>query len=211
MPRKSFAVIPTHDRPRDFRDCLTAIAPQVDGVVVIANRAPYATDALDWSLPDVTVPWFLMVEKYPAHPPNISTMWNLGLDVCARAAGDDPYDVAVLNDDVIVPEDWFSTVTAAMRSRDAVLGGPPGVFDSRWVAGYAHILASESGLRYDEELRWWFSDTALHIEAAKIRGGVALVGRAEVEHRWPNSTTVGELAQIAGEDRERFVEKYGDI
>lgn len=208
VTRLRYAVIPTRDRPQDFADCIEAIAPQVDAVFVVAHleASAYAEPTMLATLGTTRA---FSVIRYSALVPNISTMWNLGLSSAHRYAADRPYDVAILNDDVIVPPDWFNRVTAAM----AVLG--PGrasagcvrrALDPR-MTGYAFILNGDDSLRADERFQWWFGDDDLERQARAL-GGVAYAVGADVIHRHPNSTTVGRLAEIAAEDRTRFAAKW---
>lgn len=208
-----YAVIPTHDRPQDFADCYAAIAPQVDQVIIISHGAPYADPTgLDW--PDA------IVTGYGQDPPNISAMWNLGLTMAYRLGAT---EVAVLNDDVVVPSGWFDRVTRCMFVNGAVVGGSGGTSPipllcrkgarpgaGERVPGFAFILAGFTGLLLDEQFQWWYGDDDLMWRAADL-GGTVLVPGLPVEHRHPNSTTVGELARIAGQDRERFAAKWGRV
>ncbi len=204
MTALRFAVIPTHDRPTDFQDCLEAIAPQVDHVFVISHRAPYMP-APAWGAHCTIVP-------YDYRLPNISEMWNMGIDRAAILAQGDPYYVAVLNDDAIAPLDWFDRVTTAMTSEfpgGAAAGCVRRATDPR-MAGYAFILDGTRGLRADEQFQWWWGDVDLQQQAMRS-GGIAYAEGPDVEHRHPNSTTVGVLAEIAGEDGKRFEAKWGRV
>lgn len=183
------AVIPTHDRPGDYEDCYAAIRPQVDMVITIAHFATYA------KAPSIS---------YTEVVPNISVMWNLGLDEAEWQAGKEPFDVAVLNDDAIVPPDWFDRVTSHMRILGAAAGCVHRPHDPR-MAGHAFILDGSKGLRADPQFQWWYGDDDLERRA----GEIAFVRGPGVEHRHPNSTTVGELAWIAGQDKIRFQKKWG--
>jgi hypothetical protein len=198
MRRLRFAVVPTRDRPNDFADCVAALQPQVDRVVVVSHGAPYA-DPFSLDIPRCSI------VAYAEDPPNISRMWNLGLDQVHWLSADEPYDVAVLNDDVVIPEGWFDKVTQRMRTKHASMGSPPRPGRPELVSGFAFILDGSMGLRADEQFQWWGGEDDLQRRA----GTVALVPGAEVEHRRPNSTTVGVLAQIAGDDRDRFIQKWG--
>jgi len=114
----NFAVIPTNGRAC-FKDCLLAIEPQVDEVIVVEGGPEAAR-----------VPW---VEHPVIREPelNISKWWNLGLEMAqllAKGAGAPQWNVAILNDDTIVPTGWMSAVTAAMRQESAAAacsGDPP--------------------------------------------------------------------------------------
>lgn len=229
MRRGRYAVIPTRNRPQDFRDCIRALAPQVDRIIVVhhittgvaavnAGRHQPEADAetypYDWEPYGATE---VTILGYFTDPPNISAMWNHGIRRAkglAAMAGE-AYDVAILNDDVIVPEGWFHTVTRAMRAHTAVAGCMSGgttevvvrACDTRLprMTGFAFII--RDGVEADERFRWWYGDNGIDWDARQGGGVVHVPGT--VEHRHPDSTTVGELREIAGQDRERFIEKYG--
>jgi hypothetical protein len=194
--RLRFAVIPTRDRPEDFADCVRAIAPQVGLVIAIDHRSGYVGGQQP----------VMACVGYDEDLPNISRMWNLGLTTAHELAEGRPYDVAVLNDDVIVPPDWFDRVADTMHKAGAVAGCIRRTFDPR-MTGYAFILNGDAGLLADEQFQWWYGDDDLRIRA-EAAGGVAYAYGEDVEHRHPNSTTVGELASIAAQDRERFERKW---
>lgn len=195
--RQRYAVITTHDREKDFWDCVTAISPQVDAVVVVSHRADYVTN----------FDKIVAVIEHDQEVPNISVMWNAGLGMARALAGDDPYDVAVLNDDTIVPVDWFRRVTTAMRAEGAAAGCVRRRFDPR-MAGYAFILDGGRALYADPQFQWWYGDDDLQRRAEAV-GGVAFADGPDVEHRYPNSTTVGVLADVASGDALRYKEKWG--
>lgn len=192
--RLRFAVIPTRDRPDDYRDCRNAIEPQVDEVITIVHDAEYATA------------WQTTWIRYVENPPNISCMWNMGLNAAGRLAEGRPYDVAVLNDDVIVPSDWFARVRDTMHRAGAAAGCVRRKFDHR-MTGYAFMLNGDTGLLADEQFRWWYGDDDLQRRAEQA-GGVAYAFGQDVEHRHPNSTTIGELARIASDDKDRFEARW---
>jgi hypothetical protein len=195
--RLRFAVIPTRDRPGDFADCVKAIEPQA-AIIVIDHQSSYVMN-------QNIVP-VMCVQGYYEDPPNISRMWNLGLELAHELADGRPYDVAVLNDDVIVPPDWFERVAGTMHKAGAVAGCVRRTFDPR-MTGYAFILNGDAGLLADEQFQWWYGDDDLRIRA-EAAGGVAYAYGEDVEHRHPNSTTVGELARIAAQDKIKFERKW---
>lgn len=243
IPR--MAVIPTHNRPAELQRCVKAIAPQVSGIIVIDNAsdppvrvgdlyaavelAPHAYDHLGWDPP------MIRVFRDEEQPPNLSRLWNLGLDDVARACrnvGIEAWDVAVLNDDAVPPPGWFDAVSTAMRDHDGEMDCPPvaacsAPFDDlapgqvrHWgagatpsvfsrLAGWAHILRGEwEGARYDEKLRWWFADDDLSLRA-RLAGGLVHVGGFPVPNTGADSSTTGLLAEQAGRDRATFVAKHG--
>jgi GT2 family glycosyltransferase len=213
-------VIPTRDRHDLLGDCINSVADQVDRVIVIDNLSSPPID------PD---PWHgkVGVVAIPLDPPNISTLWNVGLalaDAQAHQHQADRWDIAVLNSDVTVPPGWIDGLSTAMRSGPAVLAYPdqhgarrqilhtkaePVDLRTR-ITGYAYLLRGEAGLRLDEDLAWWYGDDDLDWRARE-QGGALLVPGLAVEHRCPNVSTNErpELRQQAARDRETFRAKWG--
>lgn len=221
------AVIPTRDRHRMLFDCVQRLVSQVDRVIIVDNRSvPYiARDTwgkIEWWDEDL-----ITVIPEPMDPPNISHLWNLGLEAAKAEAFRlmiDRWDVAVLNSDVVVPHGWVDKLSRAMRSTPAVLAYPdqsgawhqvlhkvaePVPLTMR-ITGYAHLLKGEAGLRYDETMAWWYSDDDMDW-TARQRGGALLVSGLAVEHKDPNGSTNArpELQIQAGKDRQTFINKWG--
>lgn len=221
------AVIPTRDRHRMLFDAVHSIIGQVDRVIIVDNRSVPYIDRHTWGLLEWWDSRKITVIQDPTDPPNISHLWNQGLDLAAAEADDavvEEFDVAVLNSDVVVPHDWFAKLSAAMRSTTAVLAYPdqargtqqilhqaagPVPLNQR-ITGYAHMMRGEAALRYDETMAWWYSDDDLDW-TARERGGALLVPGLSVEHRDPNGSTNArpELQEQAGRDRQTFIDKWG--
>jgi hypothetical protein len=157
---------------------------------------------------------------------NISHWWNVGIDWAAdlaKQAGDETWDVAVINDDVIVPSTWMCYVADDLRALGCVAGCTGGRSHApvihrhvgavdlySRIQGFAFIIAGESGLRIDEEIKWWFSDDDLGQEAAAM-GGMVMMPGCHVTHLFPGmQTTLDHQPQI-GRDRTRFIEKRGFV
>jgi hypothetical protein len=214
------AVIPTRDRHDMLADCINSVVDQVDRVIVIDNLSSPPIDPEPWH-------GKVGVVAIPIDPPNISTLWNVGLalaDAAAHTEQADHWDIAVLNSDVTVPTGWIDGLSTAMRSTTAVLaypdqhGGRRQILHTRAepvdlrtrITGYAYMLRGETGLRLDESMAWWFSDDSVDWEARE-KGGALLVPGLAVEHRCPNGSMYErpELKTQAGRDRETFKAKWG--
>jgi hypothetical protein len=200
-----FAVIPTYGR-ECLHDCIEAIRPQVDHIFLIGHNFE----------PDI-LPDDCTLIPYNVEVPNISTMWNLGIDAAHELNNFHPSLVAVLNDDAIVGPDWFFRVEKGILENRAVLGCMSEV-DRLYLqtehsnhlprlSGFAFIINAAFGIRLDEQFQWWWGDTDLDWQARRAGGLVVVPG--EIDHRFPNGTTTGILAEIAGQDRERFIAKWG--
>lgn len=216
-----YAIILTHNRPDMLRDCVAAIRPQVDSVLIIDNASDPPVQAADLGLDGANG----AVLAIPMQPPNLAFLWNRGLDlitVCPDQAG--PWWVAVLCDDSVVPEGWFAAVTEAMQATGAAAGcsnpwgrdHPPQVKtqpDADIVGrmpGWAFILDGTKGLRADESMHWWWLDSDLDWQARKA-GGMVMIGGYPVPNRLPNDYTnrKPELAEQAGRDAAAFEAKHG--
>jgi GT2 family glycosyltransferase len=214
------AVIPTRDRHDLLADCINSVVDQVDRVIVIDNRSDPPIEPEPWD-------GKVGVAALPIDPPNISTLWNVGLalaDSQAHRAGADQWDIAVLNSDVVLPTGWVGGLSVAMRSTTAVLaypdqhGGQQQILHTRAepidlrqrITGYAYMLRGEAGLRLDESMVWWASDDDIDWRARE-QGGALLVPGLAVEHRCPNGSMYErpELQAQAGRDMQTFQEKWG--
>lgn len=219
VPR--FAVVTTYRRPTELTRLVTTLRDQVDHLVVVDNDAE-SPASVEWH-PDgilVTVP-------YPARPPNLYRMWNLGLDTVAEVARRgtwSEWDVALFNDDADVPAGWYDRVAAGLRgeygpiaacSTDAyghltypILKTAPDHDIRTRMCPWAFVMPGEQDTRADEDYGWWFGDTALDWYC-RLHGGVLILPGMVVPNTCANSTTVGELAEQAGRDGETFARKWG--
>lgn len=169
----------------------------------------------------------------PEQPPNLSRLWNVGLTRAHQLIFNGMYetppagwDVAVLNDDAVPPPGWFDTISAAMRSTTAVAGcndpfdrlgpgqvvfhgpeAPPSVLNR--LAGWAMVLRGEwPGARFDESMRWCFSDDDISYRA-RLDGGLVYVGGVQALNTLADTVTWAHFAEQAGQDRAAFVAKHG--
>lgn len=223
IPR--YAVISAHNRQKLLTECIISLAPQCDRIIVIDNASDPPLE-VERQLHRNLV---LMVHD-PGQPPNLSRLWNRGLNIAHEAAcfmcnGETPvYDVAVFGDDVFVPGDWWDRVSSVMRETTAVMAATHSVAPI-WQAmlktqpdsdimnrapGWAWMLRGEVGLRLDERFHWWFGDTDLDWRARQAGGMIIAPGDIAV-NREPNRFTnaLPELGVRAGLDRYEFQDKWG--
>jgi len=207
---ETWAVVPSNGRSF-LRECLDALRPQVDGIVVVNNGESEfpggdGIEVITDQSPDI----------------NISRWWNMGIDAVA-SKGFGSWNTLVVNDDVIVPHNSVRTLSDNMRSCSAAIAFPnqhdghrmlwrePGPVNLFWrLTGYCFMMRGERGLRLDEDLVWWYGDDDLDWRA-RTNGGSYLVPGCPVEHRAPNGSMLGrpELHVQAGKDRETFIRKWG--
>lgn len=213
IPR--YAVVTTYNRPDVALDCIGSIGHQADTIFVVDNGdekpMPEAEDTL--------TPYYLL--PYPEQPVNLSRLWNLGIRAAAADAermGVDKWDVAIFNDDCIVPGDWFVRVQAEMRHTTAVAccTGPLTHFTQQVGAvplhmrltGWAFMLRGEAALLADEQFEWWCGDDDIDW-TARQRGGMLMIRGGAVTNRFPNGYTTGHRAERIAVDMENFVAKWG--
>lgn len=211
-----FAIILTHNRHELLKQCLDAIQPQVDQVLVIDNASNPRVDAIGVKG---------AVMYVPDQPPNLSDLWNRGfrwIEWSPNRA--EEWDVAMLCDDVTVPEGWFHAVSSCMRAHGAAAGSthswhpvsvpivkthPDGDIYNR-MQGSAFVLAGEKGLRADETMHWWWCDTDLDF-MARLKGGMVIAPGLTAHNIHPNDFTnrVPGLAEQAARDGQTFAMKWG--
>lgn len=212
VPR--YCVIPTRNRPDVFRQAYDAISTQVDEIIVINNgdEPLVGNDAIE-----------IMKRE---QPPNLSKFWNIGLkfsNQLAEHAEAKKWDVAIINDDCIVPEGWFDAVSNTMRSMNVAAGcsggqrgypilhtqpGPVGL-ETR-MQGFAFVLAGEKGARANEQLKWYFTDDHLDWLSRKL-GGMVMVPGFHVCHLYPNGQMTPELQEQIAKDAAKFTAYWGGM
>ena len=212
----TYAVIPTKNRYDDLRALLRTLHGQVVAAVIVDNNDEpdeQLANEFDWVLPI----------HHPGYPPNISELLNVGLDFVAGAwwLHGDEWNVALLNDDVTVPPGWVRSLDAALRTSGAALAYThPGVTEPRlsserpasnhtMATGWACLARGELKLRWDEELRWWYSDNAFDLECRQHGGVVAVPGTVPVHHHPSEQTFASaELSAQTHLDEATFLRKY---
>jgi hypothetical protein len=210
-----YAVIATRDRPANLAAVVTALHAQSAHPIVVDNG----------STPPAAPPATCTVIVDGEQPPNLSRLWNLGLGEVAQQAADaglSAWDVAVVNDDAVLPDGWFDACATAMRETGAAAAcsDPHGRLTSRLVktapdrdvytrmCGWAFLLRGELRQRFDETMRWWWADSSADFEA-RGKGGMVIVPGFPVGNLHANSTTVDELAAQAARDRIAFEARWG--
>ena len=211
--RPRYAIIPSNGRAC-LKDCLMAIQPQVDVPILV-----YTVDEVDG---EIHAPMGYTLRD-TTEPVNISRWWNRGLETALghqKSLATDEWDVAIINDDAIVPEGWFDHVSASMRAYGAAAacsGAPrtqlliePGPIAgiSNPLTGFAFMLAGEKGLRAHEDLHWYFSDNYIDWESRKL-GGTLMMPGWPVQHLHANAQMGHDLIARVAVDAQNFVDLYG--
>lgn len=218
-----FAVILTHDRPDLLQNCVSSIGPQVDRVIVIDNASEPQVQLTDFSS-DHSRDFVITLMRVEDQPPNLSMLWNRGIDWIMSTHPEPPVLIAFLCDDTAIPPEWFQAVSGAMALTGAAAGcsnpwgghgGPilktsPDSDIMGRMPGWAFILDGSKGLRADERLHWWWTDTDMDWKA-RAAGGMVMISGFPVHNIHPNQYTVSrpELSEQAGKDGETFVDIWG--
>lgn len=226
IPR--YAVISTRNRARELGTCIRLLYDQADRIVVVDNHdMPTVHFDLDreWEGLEDQPHWSSYVDVIfnPMQPPNLSTLWNEGLwAITAIHSGrTSEYDVAIINDDAVIPYGWYETMSNAMRANGCAaacqspFGGPMKIWGPEAtpsvhtrLTGWAFVLRGELGLRFDPQFQWWCGDDDMSVRS-RNHGGLVHVPGFMVENTRANESTAGVLAEIAAADMQRFVDKHG--
>lgn len=230
---KLYAVIPTHNRHDDLAELLDSIPADVHVLVIDnASTPPVAERQFNDAERVMDIDYVRDEEQ----PPNLSRLWNIGLDWAARrfdpipecrAQRIDDYAVAILNDDVLLPPGFLNLMARELEAHktDIAFPGrvgerchvnnshmPPGVHMR--MTGWCFVVRGSSGLRADERLRWWCGDDDLERSAAMHGRGVVRVGLTAEQakgllHKYPDQSTAGVLREQTARDMATFVTKWG--
>lgn len=218
MINTTWAVIPSKSRPIELRNLVEQLLEDTVNVVVIDNGVNFEHESK-----------YVHVIRDLEDPPNLSRLWNVGLrfvhDVMDPDADNplpEPYAVAVLNDDLVLPPKFVSTCATRLDQSNAAVAYPdqhgrgsdlfltdvrpyPLVYR---MTGYAFVLRGDAGIFADETIKWWYGDNDIEWQARQC-GGTLMIGNLSVNHLFPDHTTVGGLMEQAGRDRETFIKKWG--
>jgi hypothetical protein len=220
VPR--YAIIPTHNRPARLLALVASLGRQCDAIVIVDNASapPVGGEKLRAAVAGGCTVEVLRDEE---QPPHLSRFWNVMLDRVAelndgRAMPVDGWDVAILNDDAIIPAGWYDACSNGLRghetaviahttpTRPALLTELGNDRNNR-MTPHAFVLRGESGLRADESMRWWYFDSDFD-QCARQAGGVLSVSGPRVLNSLANTTTVGVLAEQALTDKATFDAKW---
>lgn len=213
-----YAVIATRDRPAELAAVFKVLSFDAVRVIVVDNGSSPPIMATPQT-PGCTVIFD------GEQPPNLSRLWNLGLEQAAKLAAEaaqSEWDVAVVNDDAVIPGGWFDACVDAMRFHGAAAAcsDPHGRLTAPLLktapdrdvftrmCGWAFVLRGEAGMRFDERFRWWWGDSDLDARA-RVAGGMVIIPGYPVGNVHANSTTTGVLAEQAGRDRATYEAKHG--
>jgi hypothetical protein len=217
-----YAVIPSYNRPKELRNLIGELhcqgVPFGNIKVIVAGEVPEGIAGY--------VPYFVLRDEHAGwNPEHIYRHWNHGLDWAANEANGRPHCVAILNDDVCLPDNFVPWIKWIMNSIGPTIAFPnqhgratsllncePGPTPlTERVTGYAFVVNGQHGIRLDTDFVWWYGDDDLDWRARADYSGTYLVQGVTVEHLYPSQSTVAsaELSAQAGRDRETFIRKHG--
>lgn len=212
------AIIPTHNRPALLRALVWSLGSQCDHIVVLDNASDPPVDEAE--LGKAAGRARVEVIRDEEQPPNLARFWNAMFERCGSFATvtNPRWDVAVLNDDSVVPAGWYDACATALRQHPtAVIAHtdpttPQLLTELHNVGGnrmcpHAFVIRGETGLRADESMMWWYFDSDLD-QRARRAGGVLSVRGPRVINSQANTTTTGVLAEQAERDRKAFEAKW---
>lgn len=211
---RHYAIIPSRSRPEELRNLVTRLV--MDDVTVIIVDTGY--DRMSIAHDSVHV----IQDRGPI---NIQRWWNAGIgfvyETEAFTDGTEEFIIAVLNDDLVIPAGFVQLLGSHIIEQNATAACPaPGMrtpvinvttpMNTIRMTGWAFALRGSHGMLADESFGWWYGDNDLDWQA-RLKGGVTFIGGpwSGLQHLYPNSTTVGPLAEQANRDRETFVAKWG--
>jgi len=212
-----YALILTHNRLELLTRCISAIAPQVDLIVVIDNASDPPVKNLGRDLRYIIV-------RDGEQPPNLSRLWNIGIKVISNYATTDSFDIAFLCDDAVVHDTWFQDVSTCMREHGAMAGSTHSAMGVQFpimkthpdsdiwnrMCPWAFIMRGEARILADEDLRWWWGDTHMDFTARRHGGMVIAPGPVVANEKLGEFTNIhAHLAEQAGRDGETFAAKWG--
>jgi glycosyltransferase involved in cell wall biosynthesis len=216
----TWAVVPTKNRPDVVRGLLKSLVGQVDHFIVVDNN-----DTPD-DYSDVHPDWITRIHC-PGYPPNLSQLYNVGMDAADDAVKPfrRDWNLVLLNDDVVCPPGWVTSLETAMRATTAVMAytdrlgrsepvlyttPPTTPYETCMVA--ACMLRGERGIRFDESFHWWYGDTDLDYRCRQDGGVLAVPGKMP-DHLHPSAQTFSDavLSARTHVDREVFDRKWNGV
>lgn len=164
-------------------------------VVPTRNDRPY----LPQILAAAGCPTFVI----PGDPPvNIQRWWNQGIDL----SGAD--HVMIVNDDITLPVGLVQRMSEQLDLTGAAICYAGTIVPFAAMTGWAFMLNIPTGIRPDEQFRWYYGDTDLRLQAVDLTGLTHVP--VTVPHHHPGESTEADpaLVALAEEDRVRYETKW---
>ncbi len=192
---RRFAVIPTGNRPEEYKLVIDwcrkhDVLPITIATSEEANKYAEGIHIRDDGL-------------------NISHWWNLGLEFISKAQIKEDHVIAILNDDVTLPDKWFEVIEQAISNNH--WSGASGKRGNRnlynKISGYAFALNGKDGIRADESFVWYYGDDDIQHQCEKLNG-FGLLNNLPVKNKYAFTSEERFSKQIK-KDRITYEKKYG--
>jgi len=183
-----------------YRELIANIKPQVDAILTIAHgpeAKKYAQSPL---------------RSYTESLPDLSVMWNIGLDWAEKFAKGRPYYVAGLNDDALVADDWYQQMVTAIETNNTTGASTPRApGKARSIFGGAWVIKGGEGIRMSGVAKWWYTDDEIQ-KLCQAVNGFTIVPNVYAVNRLANESTRAskELQAINSKDWPAFKARYGN-
>lgn len=182
-----YAVIPTGSRPAEYKYVIDWLNARGITPITIATSAEAHAYATGLVITDSTL--------------NISRWWNLGIDLARKQKAE---HIFILNDDVVLPDDWADLIVEALEGGYAGASGERG---DGLIQGYAFGLNGSVRIRADEELVWWYGDDDIQRQCEQA-GGFAIIPGLTPGNRYAFVSSYSRKEQIAL-DKAYYKKKWG--
>jgi GT2 family glycosyltransferase len=219
-----FVVVPTHNRPERLKALVASAGQQCDTIVVLDNASQ---PPVDWAVLAAVAPKATVeVLRDEEQPPNLSRFWNVLFDRCAKLAtdrGEDRWDVAVFNDDAVLPSGWFDACQTVLRGHETAVAAHTGSVPvhrhelleeypyprEKRMCPWAFVVKGEAGLRADETFAWFYGDDDFTRALIDAGGVMAVPGPIVINAHAVQATQQNPvLAELAAKDKVAFEAKW---
>jgi len=188
MFTKIYAIIPTGSRPLEYSNVLNWCDKNNITSITIAT-----SDQAKQYSKGITI---------ESNDLNISKWWNMGLDLAKSQNAD---IALILNDDVILPDNWLDQITEQLSKGYSGVSGNRQSSNSK-IAGYAFGLNLKDNIRADENLVWWYGDDDIQ-KQCEAKNGFYIIPGLNVKNLYAFSTNHTFREQI-NKDSDYFYRKY---
>jgi len=176
---KNYVVLPFKDEPQLTANVLNDLHRQGDVERVYAINNGSSKESIDFLLDEIEEGVAFKELQIPTLPDaGIYEMWNYGWRM-AQEAAKGPCNIAFLNNDIIIPPQFLTTLAKHLREDDDCWVTYPD-YDASWgdfdasilyskatkgtyqhggMSGWAFMLKGEAPIPYvDEQFEWWYGD-----------------------------------------------------
>jgi GT2 family glycosyltransferase len=196
----TFVVVPVKDRHDLTAQLLASLEGQGYADIFLFDNGSVEPPPAEWN-------------AIPAAGMNIHEMWNRGVEIALEQMHGQPFNVAILNNDIKIEDEFLDRLALALRSEPRLVLVSPnydnrdlksgdiqevkGICAGRYdgtggFAGFAFVVKGEwfeRGYRFPEDLDWWFGDNDIAMSIEQAGGMMGIVGGVPCEHIGGGSQT----------------------